>query len=202
MLAEAVPFPDRLSAMNDAEISAVGTTEPSALAELLETETVELLGVLGDDGDRTVPFFAMQHTAAGVGGVLLGELLVHGMDLAAAVGAPWSIRPDQALAITRGLLPSVPNSVDAAVAARATGTYHLHLRGGDHWTIAVRDGRVAIEAGRPWRADLHVSAEPVAFLLVGYQRMSRGRAALAGRMVAWGRRPWLAIPFGKLFVET
>jgi hypothetical protein len=94
-------------------------------------------------------------------------------------------------------------SVDPEVAVKATGTYHLRLRGGDDWAIEVRDARAEIQRRRPpSRADLRVSAEPVAFLLVGYGRMSRWRALLSVRMVAWGRKPWLAVPFSKLFAET
>src|SRR5439155_5127701 len=108
---------------------------------------------------------------------------------------PWPIPRDHAIAITRGLLPSVGYSVDPKVAMKATGTYHVRLRGGDDWAIEVRDGRASIERRRASRADLHVSADPTAFLLVGYGRMSRWRALLSAQMVAWGPKPWLAVPF-------
>jgi uncharacterized protein (TIGR03083 family) len=196
------PFPDSLSALNDDDIRAVGYTDPQQLAGLLVSEVSELVGVLGNDGDRAVPFFGMRHTAQGIGGVMLGELLLHGLDLARPLQRPWPIRHDQAIAITRGLLPSLSYSVDPKVAMKATGTYHVGLRGGDDWAIEVRDGRASIEPRRPSRADLHVSADPVAFLLVGYGRMSRWRGLLLVRMVAWGRKPWLTVPFSKLFAET
>jgi hypothetical protein len=197
------PFPDSLSALNDDEIRAVDSTDPKQLAGLLVSEVGELVGVLGDDGDRAVSFFGMHHTVQGVGGVMLGELLLHGFDLARPLRRPWPIRQDQAIAITRGLLPSVGYSVDPEVAVKATGTYQLRLRGGDDWAIEVRDARAEIQRRRPpSRADLRVSAEPVAFLLVGYGRMSRWRALLSVRMVAWGRKPWLAVPFSKLLAET
>lgn len=202
MISEPTPFPEQLSALNEAEILAVGTTDPQDLAGLLRSETAVLLDVLGDDGDGSVPFFGMQHTAAGVGGIMLGELLLHGLDLARSLGRPWVVRPDQAIAVTRGLAPVLPHSVDHDVAAHATGTYHLRLRGGDDWTFLVRDGQVTAEQRRPARADVHVSADPVAFLLVGYEREPRWKALLRGRMVGWGRKPWLATRFSRLFVET
>jgi hypothetical protein len=33
----------------------------------------------------------------------------------------------------------------------------------------------------------------VALLLVSYGRISQWRPALTGKMVAWGRRPWLGL---------
>lgn len=202
MLAGGVPFPDSLSALNETELREIATTDPAELADLLESDTAELLTALGDEGERPVPFFAMEHTVSGVAGVLLGELLIHGIDLARLLRRPWAIEPAQAVAITRGALPSVPHFVTPDAVARAAGVYHVRLRGGDDWTLRASDGRLTVERSRPARADLHISAEPVTNLLVGYQRIPLWRAVLTGRIVAWGRKPWLAARFDSLFVET
>jgi hypothetical protein len=42
----------------------------------------------------------------------------------------------------------------------------------------------------------------VVFLRNGYGLTSDIRAVLSGGVVAWGRRPWLAGRFGRLFAET
>jgi hypothetical protein len=47
--------------------------------------------------------------------------------------------------------------------------------------------------------DCVISAHPVTYLLVVYGRMPLGRALLRGRMLAWGRRPWLGLRFKDLF---
>jgi hypothetical protein len=125
MLSEPTPFPERLSDLNDEELRAVGTSDLGELAELLRADTSGLLDLLGDGGDRPVPFFGMQHTAAGVAGVLSGELLVHGLDLARARGRDWTVRREQASVVVAGLLPSLRHSFDRDVARRAAGTYHL-----------------------------------------------------------------------------
>ena len=195
-------FPERVSALNQAEIEAIGPQDPKQLADLLEADTAELLNQLSDDGDRAVRFYGMQYSVVGVGGCLLGELLVHGRDLARMLGRTWALRSEQALAVANGVLPLLTNVVNRDVAERAAGTYHLRLRGGDDWTIRVGDGGAVIEQRRPGSADLHISAEPVAYLLVGLQRMSLWRAVLSGRMVAWGRKPWLGLQFSKVFAET
>jgi hypothetical protein len=92
-------------------------------------------------------------------------------------------------------------SVDPAAARRAAGVYHLGLRGDGDWTYHVHDGAVTVQRGRPERADVHISADPVVFLRNAYGRLSPARAALTGGIVMWGRRPWLARPFGAVFVR-
>lgn len=51
----------------------------------------------------------------------------------------------------------------------------------------------------PFRPDVIVSAEPVTFLLVVYKRVSQWPAILTGRLVARGRRAWLAPAFAGRF---
>jgi hypothetical protein len=45
----------------------------------------------------------------------------------------------------------------------------------------------------PGPVDVHVSADPAALLLVVYRRQSQWRHLAGGRLLAWGRRPWLAL---------
>lgn len=196
------PFPASLAADNARELAAVPERDPARLADQLSAEVAALLDALGDDGDRPVWYFTTPHTAAGLGAIMLTELLVHGCDLADSGGRPWPISRAQAVTCLRGVLPAIVLAADPAVAATATGTYHLRLRGGDDWTFRVRDGAVTVARGRPDRPDLHLSAEPAVFLLSGYGLVSPARAALTGGIVAWGRRPWLAGRFGRLFAES
>lgn len=202
MMEHPEPFPANLSAVNEAEIRAVGSDDLRDLGEMLVADVEELLRRLGHDGSAPVRFFSMQHTAEGIGAVMLGELLLHGLDLARTVDRPWDISRDEAITVLGGLLPSVGYSVDPSVAEKAPGTYHLRIRDGQDWTISVEDRAASVDKGRPTRADLHVSADPLAFLLVGYGRANRWRPLLTGKMVAWGRRPHLAAHFSKMFKET
>lgn len=193
--------PDSMTELNDAELKAVGSRTAAELANELEAGTASLLGELGDDGTRGVQFFGMTHSVAGVGGLMLGEVLVHGRDLAKTIAQDWPTSGDQAVAIMSGVVPTLANFADPDVAARATGVYHLKLRGGPEWTIAVRNGEVSVAPGKPPRADLHISAEPVALMLNGYGRISQARVLASGKIVGWGGKPWLALQFRKLFTE-
>jgi hypothetical protein len=196
------PPPASLAIENERELVAVPDRDPALLADRLGPEVRRLLDVLGPDGDRPVHYFTVPHTAAGLGGILLAELLVHGLDLADAQRHPWPIRRDQAVAGLRGVLPAAVLLTDPEAARTATGTYHVRIRGGDDWTVVVRDGRAAVRRARPERADLHLSADPVVFLLAAYGVVGPVRAALTGGLLAWGRRPWLAPRVGRLFQET
>ena len=196
------PFPASLSAENHRELAAVSERDPGALADLLEVEVAALLAAFGNDGAQLVWYFTVQHTVAGVGAILLGELLLHGLDLARAGQRSWPITRAQALACLRGVLPAIVLTVDADAVPKAAGTYHLHLRGGEDWTVRVHQGAVSVERGRPGQADLHFSVDPVVFLLNAYGLISPARALLSGGLLSWGRRPWLVVRFGRLFAET
>jgi uncharacterized protein (TIGR03083 family) len=193
---------ESLAADNRRALAEITERDPTTLADRLGVEVAGLLDALGDDGGRTVWYFTAEHTAAGIGGIMLTELLIHGWDLADAQRRPWPITRPQAVACLRGILPAIIVAVDPDAAAAATGTYHVHVRGADDWTYRVRDGAVTVEPGRPDRADLHMSVDPVKFLRNAYGLISNARAGLSGGIVVWGRRPWLAPRFARLFTET
>lgn len=196
------PFPAGLAAMNAREIAALTTRDCTTLADRLADRTSELLELLGDDGAAPTPFFGMTHTAMGLAGVLLGEFVVHGRDLARSMGEPWSIEPHHARAALAGLMPTLPHIADPAVAARVHGQFHFRIRPDDHYTFTIDAGTVAISTAKPVRADFHIHAEPVTFLLLAYGRANRARATLTGKVVGYGRKPMRAQRLNQLFVET
>lgn len=202
MLDGPTPFPASLADDNARAIALVADRDPAVLADRLTTEVDTLLAALGNDGDRPIRYFRLPHTVAGLGGIMLTELLVHGADLARALHRPWPISRAQARACLRGVIPALALVADTVAATRLPGTYHLHVRGGDDWTFAVRDGLVTITAGRPARADARLSADPVMFLRGGYGQVGALRVALTGGVLAYGRKPWMAANVGLLFRET
>lgn len=85
------PFPESLSAVNEAEIVGVGCDDMDQFAEMLVSDVNGLVRHLGADGSRIVPFFGKRLAAEDVGAVMLGELLLHGLDLARTLNRPWEI---------------------------------------------------------------------------------------------------------------
>ena len=49
--------------------------------------------------------------------------------------------------------------------------------------------------------DCHISADPVAFLIVAYGRGSQWPPILRGKITAWGRKPWRAFGLMRLLVN-
>lgn len=194
-------LPDSLAEDNRLALAEVRERDLEALADLLAAEITELLDVLGPDGDRPAWYFACPHTSAGLGAIMLTELLMHGLDLARATGRPWPISGAVAAACVHGLVPAVVQFADTS-ARSADGVYHLHVRGSHDWTIRIDGDGTTVERGRPLRADLHFSVDPTAFLLTSFGHLGRTRAALTGKLVAWGRKPWLATRFAAAFRET
>jgi uncharacterized protein (TIGR03083 family) len=125
-------------------------------------------------------------------GIAVGEYLLHGLDLASALSQPWTIEPDDARLVLAAVLPLLPLLVDRRVTADVTAAYDIRIRGGRRVSLRISRGEATVGSnGGP--VDCHVSADPVAMLLVAYGRRSQWGPALTGKLVAWGRKPWLGL---------
>jgi hypothetical protein len=131
---------------------------------------------------------------------LLNETLVHGYDIAHAAGRRWRIeRSHAALVVSRFLIPVIralgSQTLVAGVQASACITYELRIRGGDRFCFVFNDGVLSVEDPSPRRVDCRISADPVAFLMVTWARQSQWSAIATGKLLAWGRKPWLGPKF-------
>jgi hypothetical protein len=87
--------------------------------------------------------------------------------------------------------------VDRDRARGQAAAYALRLRGQGTHRWAFHDGRLEGRRRRP--ADVWISADPATILLVFYKRQSQWPAIARGRLLAWGRRPWLALTLAGRF---
>jgi hypothetical protein len=78
-------------------------------------------------------------------------------------------------------------------------SYELRMRGGRRFRLAFADGAATVTAAGE-RADCVITADPVAFLLLGFGRITQWPLIFRGRLRAGGRKPWLALRFGSLLV--
>jgi uncharacterized protein (TIGR03083 family) len=131
-------------------------------------------------------------------GLLLGELVVHGLDAARALGRPWPIARNDARTIIRAAAVLAPWYVDAEATRGDRTTYRVAVRGGPVFRVRIDDGTASVEP-EDGEADCTIRADPVGLLLVSYGRLSRWRAAATGSLVATGRRPWRALAFDRSF---
>jgi hypothetical protein len=138
---------------------------------------------------------------AGVTGAELGEVLVHGYDIAKATGRPWPVADDDARLALRAALRLAPAYVNPGTARSHTGGYDLRIRGGPRLVIRFTGGRASLEQPGGAPVDCHILAAPVALLLVLYGRTHQWGPIAKGQLVTWGRRPWQALGFKRLFVN-
>jgi hypothetical protein len=89
------------------------------------------------------------------------------------------------------------NYVDKEAAAGVKARFDLRLRGQWQLHFVFDDGELSIEQPTNQPVDVHISADPVAFMLVGYGRIPQWGPLLKGQLMSWGRKPWLALRFGK-----
>jgi uncharacterized protein (TIGR03083 family) len=124
-------------------------------------------------------------------GIGLGEYLLHGRDIATALSVPWIIRPDDARLVLASALPVLPLLVDPVTTAGVQARYDLKIRGGVRVLVTISDGELTVADGDGRPVDCHVSADPVALLLIAYGRRSQWAPIGTGKLFAWGRKPWL-----------
>jgi uncharacterized protein (TIGR03083 family) len=129
---------------------------------------------------------------------LLTHMLGHGYDLARALGRPHMVSRARAELSLPFLMVAMPRVV-GPVAAGHTARYTVRLWGGVRFGATFTDGAVAVSTRPPGRPDCTILVEPVAFLLVALGRLGPWGALARGRVLAWGRKPWLAPCFPTLF---
>ena len=189
----------RQAAANAAQLARFPERDLSRLADQVVPTAEDFLAAARERGAgesiRTSNGLAM--TPPVMTAALLGELAVHGLDIARAAGVPWSISRPDALHVLAGVIAMVPGYLDRQRAAGLHVSYELRLRGGPRYRIAIDDGVAEIAQPGP-AADCWISADPAAFLLVGYGRSGQWAQIARGKLIAGGRKPWLGFAFGQL----
>ncbi len=186
-----------LGAENARNIEAVPTRQPDELARLFSEGTAAFLSAArAADPSRVIPeVVGPDLSLADLACVLLGEIVVHGHDVARTIGRPWPIDRRAATLIIEGTMAILPEFVDREAAATVHATYEVRLRGGPRYVVAVEDGEMQVEPPGARPVDCRISADPVALLLVSYGRIGQWGPIGRGQMMAWGRKPWLALKF-------
>jgi hypothetical protein len=179
----------------------VGETDPDKVAALM-LDGVErfLRTTAGWPGDQDTPWHAGVHLdLADLTTILAGDAMLHGYDIASAIGAPWAMDPLLVLLLLGAYAPRLGLILNPDTTKAHTAAYGIEVRGGPSLTVRFTDGEFGLEpAGGP--VDCEISADPLAFLLVLTGRLSRWPAITLGLISAGGARPELATGFPDLFI--
>jgi uncharacterized protein (TIGR03083 family) len=186
---------DSIAAWNAEAVRNAADRDYDALCQEIRQGVADVCDAMRSaDDDSVVWHGGLRLPLATVSCVLAGEALIHGRDIARAVGHPWPIGADRARTVLVGLVPLMPHYVDAERAARVRACYDVRLRGGDRPRIFLvfDSGKLSVESPSSRAVACRIWADPVAFLLVAYGRTGPWSPALRGRILAAGRKPWLA----------
>lgn len=184
----------------------VGATVEALLAVVLEAPADELCP------------WAVQGTRFRLSQLLcqaLCELLVHGRDLALAGKQPlrsglagrWPIgRSDARMTLLGFVFPAMaalgPAMVNPGPARDVRATYDVHVRGGGRAALRFADGDLTVTPEPlPGPVDCRLSVDPAAFLLVSWGRVNQWQAILRGKLLAYGRKPWIGLELRSLLTN-
>ena len=201
-------YADRMAGMNKNAIAAEPVRDAtSASLALREAVSAFLNQAEQQSADDTVPTPWYAPGASLSVDVdtrwLVGHLLNHALDIASGLGREWPLAKDEVLVAIPSIHALMPRTVDAMAARHVKATFCVRVRGGDTVGIRIRDGAVDLASWGTWdvRPDCTISAEPIAYFLVAYGRVSQWPLIARGRLLSYGRKPWLAFRFRGLFVN-
>jgi hypothetical protein len=198
-----------VAATNAAVVKDASFPSPAAAADTLAASAAALLAAASTHGDLgrglPAPWYGPEVTlpAGSLVSLAVSEFLVHGYDLASAVGA--GLRPSAATAASATAVAAVvmsemlPRVFDERSAGTFAGSFEIQVRGGQRFVLRVADGRAWSEAAGGQDVDCVLSWSGYPALLMGFNRVPVWRVIAAGKAWAYGRRPWLGPRFNRLF---
>ncbi len=192
---------EALGNQNARRLGDIPESDPDKVASLLTEAVAGLLEATAcRSGDQAVVFHAgVSLDLASLMCISLGEHVLHGYDIARAVGSPWPIDPLHARLVLSGYGPCYGSWLNSEATSDMTTSYGIELRGGDAFTVRLSPGGCHFEPGDAGVVDCTISADPVAFLLVGSGRMTQWEAIALGLYSTNGPRPGLGLTFMDLF---
>ena len=196
---------ERGAEANQAQLDGFPERNLSVLADLLEDAAAGLNSAVGHlpSEEPIVTANGVVMTPPTLMSICLGEQLIHGLDLARAAGRPWPMNRSDALRVIPGIMAIAADYLDQETANGVHLDYELRFGPYDRYRFAVDGARVTVSPANNSddRPDCVISADPAAFLLVGYGRVGQWSQILRGKLRAGGRRPWLALRFSSLLIR-
>lgn len=195
-----------LAGVTDLGVRSDPERDPAVLADRIEARAQAYFeDCAGRSADEWRPWLVEGSSVrlSTLTGHLLNETIVHGRDIAQADGRSWRIEPSHAAMVLSEFVIPVFEALDprALVSGKAAGVraaFDLRIRGGKRFHFVFDDGAVRIEQPASRGVDCHISADPVAMLMVVWGRRNQWSAIANGQLMAWGRKPWLGPRFRAL----
>ena len=171
-------------------VAALPERDPARLADLVERSYLALAESLTGCPESMPCGVIEDLTPSGVRGILALDFMLHGSQIAGARGRHFDF-PGEAMRRCAALV--LPTLARRGEAGDLSATFSLRLRGAEPLLFGWDRGRAWVDDGFPHRVDCHIVAEPRAFLLQGIGLVPLWKLVLSGRMLSYGRRPWLSM---------
>lgn len=197
---------DVVSSTNARALAVVSFAGPREAADGLRECADELLAALDTGPDllaaRPTPWYGtdVTRTVGALAALSVSESVVHGYDLAGALGTrPWLDERSAAAAAPIVMSEMLPLLVDPVGARGFTGSFEIRVRRAPRFVLRVDDGRAEAGPVDGREADCVLSLSGCDALLVGFRRRKLWQSMVTGGAFAFGRHPWLGLRFHTLF---
>ena len=131
---------------------------------------------------------------------MLTHLLSHGFPMAIALNRPLVVDRSVAELTLPFVKWSLPKIVDKKAAGNLKAIYQVQMRSGPRFWVKLDKGTATVHDKRPGRVDCFISANPLAFIQVGFRVKSQWPQIAQGKLFAWGPKPWLGFRFAGMFL--
>jgi uncharacterized protein (TIGR03083 family) len=198
-----VHYREAIARYSARRLADVPETDPAKLAKLVLDGARRLIdSTAGRPDDQPISFHCgFPFTLAGLVCSDLEEHILHGYDIATAVGLPYAIDPAHAALVVAGVAPLFALCVNPETTERLSVAFEVDLRGADRSLVRFVDGEYRLEPADSRPVACIISVDPVAYMLVGARRMSHSSAVALGLISANGARPERALRFTDLFIH-
>jgi hypothetical protein len=179
----------------------ISEDDPGKLARLFVDSAERFLDETSElPGDHPVMYHCdLNYHLFGLTGTLLGDVLLHGYDVAARLQQPWRIDPSDAGLVLAAYADLYHLILDPDRTNGLTLAVSIELHGSPPFVARFDDGQLSFEPLGEDPVDATITADPAAFLMVGSGRLNRSAAIALGLMELGGPRPDLAMAFPDYF---
>jgi uncharacterized protein (TIGR03083 family) len=185
---------ERFAATNREGIDQVQDRSGTGLASVIRTQTQALLADLAEAPAQQVfdaPIGKL--TTTQLASYCLSHLLMHGYPIALALQERPPLDASHVRLVMPFLEAAAPFSFSNLSGRRMDARVEFSVGDGTRFGMVITPETAAIVAPPLGRVDVHVYARSVPFLLVTLGLRSPWSVMARGGMIAWGRRPWLAL---------
>jgi len=176
-------FPTEVAKFNQDALDEFTERQPARLASALREDLTKLVDSVAPaiDPERLFPFHChVEVTIDQILAVVLGELLVHGRDIAVPLGAPWTINPHEASLVWMHAGSVLNGWLTPRLTDHLDETWEIQLVGEAMITLRFEHGGLDVVPHGTDQADVHLAVDPVKFLLATpYRRIRAADHAVA-----------------------